>query len=73
MMAFKELNSEFISVWLFSMYGGLTLTSPGEEFVKIGALTGSKRASERTALYAKWAAGEGALWAQDRNVTRCAK
>jgi hypothetical protein len=52
-------DSDFISVWLFSMYGGLTLTSPGEESVKIGALTGPKRVSERTDLYAKWAAGEG--------------
>jgi hypothetical protein len=52
-------DSDNISVWRFSIYGGLTLTSPGEESVQIGALTGPKRVSERTALYAKWIAGKG--------------
>jgi hypothetical protein len=52
-------DSDIISVWRFSIYGGLTLTSPGEESVQIGALTGPKRVSERTALYARWAAGKG--------------
>ena len=58
-------DSDDISAWRFSIYGGLTLTgdprAPGEETVQIGALTGPKRVSERAALRAKWSAGLGVM------------
>jgi hypothetical protein len=55
----QGVDSETISVWRFSLYGGFVLVDPGEESVQIGALTGPKRVAERTELYAKWAAGKG--------------
>jgi hypothetical protein len=55
----QGLDSEIISVWRFSLYGGFVLVDPGEESVQIGGLTGPKRIAERTELYAKWAAGKG--------------
>jgi hypothetical protein len=57
----QGLDSEIISVWRFSLYGGFVLVDPGEEAIQIGALTGPKRVAERTERYAKWAAGKGAL------------
>jgi hypothetical protein len=55
----QGIDSDIISVWLFSVYGGLTLTSPGDDIVQIGALTGPRRVSDRTNLLAKWYAGKG--------------
>ena len=55
----QGVDSEIISVWRFSLYGGFVLVGPGEEAVQIGALTAPKRVAERTELYAKWAAGKG--------------
>jgi hypothetical protein len=53
----QGLDSDIITVWRFSIYGGLMLADPGEETIQIGALTGPKRVSDRTDLYAKWAIG----------------
>jgi len=66
----QSVDSEIISVWRFSLYGGFVLVDPGEESVQIGALTGPKRLAERTELYAKWAAGKGPCSPRQRAVRK---
>jgi hypothetical protein len=57
----QGLDSDIITVWRFSIYGGLTLVDPGEETAQIGALTGPRRVLDKTSLYAKWATGAAAF------------
>lgn len=59
----QGIDNDAVSVWRFSVYGGLTLTGDpkalGEEAGQIGVLTGPKRASEGGTSHAKWSAGMG--------------